>query len=640
MADFETVEVTTDLLIIGGGMAACGAAVEAAYWAKKNGLKVTLVDKAAMDRSGAVAMGLSAINQYVDLCSGKNTVKDYVDYVRMDLMGIIREDLVANIARHVDSTVHLFEKWGLPIWKDAEGNFVHEGRWQLMINGESYKVVVAEAAKNALTEAGGEYFERIFITEPLLDGDRIAGAVGFSTRENKFYVFRAKSTICAMGGAVHVFKPRSSGEGLGRAWYPPWNSGSSAYFTLRAGAEMTSQEVRFIPVRFKDAYGPVGAWFLLFKAAATNAMGGNYMIERRPELEKWKPYGLVKPIPANLRNWLGMLDIMEGKGPIFMRTDEAIQKIAAEAGDEKSAKKKLKELEAEAWEDFLDMTISQAILWAATNIEPEKRSSEIAAAEPYFIGSHSGASGAWVSGPEDLQSSDTKGDYFWGYSHMATVKGLFCAGDASGASSHKFSSGSHAEGRIVGKSAVKYIVENNTLPNVDQARVDEYKKLAYKPLEVFEQFKSASTDYDVNPNYIKPKMFMFRLQKIMDEYVAGVTSQFTTNKACLDRALELLTFLKEDSEKLAAEDLHELLRCWENIQRMWQAEAHARTILFREETRWPGYYRRADFPDMDEKDWHCFANCRWDPDKDEWEMLKRPMLHVYPKAQEHELLGG
>ena len=65
-----------------------------------------------------------------------------------------------------------------------------------------------------------------------------------------------------MGGAVHVFKPRSTGEGLGRAWYPPWNSGSSAYFTLRAGAEMTSQEVRFIPVRFKDAYGPVGAWFL------------------------------------------------------------------------------------------------------------------------------------------------------------------------------------------------------------------------------------------------------------------------------------------------------------------------------------------------------------------------------------------
>jgi len=150
MANFETVTVETDLLILGGGMAACGAAVEAAYWAKQNGLKVTLVDKAAVDRSGAVAMGLSAINQYVGLKDGKNSVKDYVDYVRNDLMGVTREDLVANIARHVDSSVHLFEKWGLPIWTDEKGGYVHEGRWQLMINGESYKVVIAEAAKNAL----------------------------------------------------------------------------------------------------------------------------------------------------------------------------------------------------------------------------------------------------------------------------------------------------------------------------------------------------------------------------------------------------------------------------------------------------------------------------------------------------------
>ena len=155
-------------------MAACGAAVEAAYWAKQNGLKVTLVDKAAVDRSGAVAMGLSAINQYVGLKDGKNTVKDYVDYVRNDLMGVTREDLVANIARHVDSTVHLFEKWGLPIWKDENGAYVHEGRWQLMINGESYKVVVAEAAKNALLQTGvGEIFERVFIVGPLMDGDRV-----------------------------------------------------------------------------------------------------------------------------------------------------------------------------------------------------------------------------------------------------------------------------------------------------------------------------------------------------------------------------------------------------------------------------------------------------------------------------------
>jgi len=625
MENMETVEVTTDLLILGGGMSASGATVEAAHWAKKNNLKVTVVDKAAMERSGAVAMGLSAINQYLGLGAGDNTVEDYINYVKQDLMGVARDDLVASIARHVDSSVHLFEKWGLPIWKDSDGKYVHEGRWQIMINGESYKAIVAEAGKNALAELGdnGELYERVFVVEPLMDGDRISGAVGFSVRENKFYVFKAKAVMALMGGAVHVFRPRSTGEGLGRAWYPPWNSGSSLYFTLKAGAEQTCQEVRFIPVRFKDGYGPVGAWFLLFKSRATNAMGGEYMVERKDELEKWKPYGTVKPIPANLRNWLGMMDVMEGLGPIYMRTEEAIQKIADQEPDEKAFKKRMKELESEAWEDFLDMTISQALLWAATDVQPEEKSSEIAAAEPYFIGSHSGASGAWVSGPEDLAPKD----YFWGYEHMSTVKGLFCAGDASGASSHKFSSGSHAEGRIAAKSAIRFILDNNDQPNVDGAEVEKWKEKLYAPIKLFEDTKDQSSDPDINPNFIKPKQFMFRLQKIMDEYAAGVNAQFTTNKPCLDRALELINWLKEDSEKLAAEDLHELMRCWENVQRMWQAEAHVRTILFREETRWPGYYRRADFPEMKD-DWKVFANCKYDAGKDEWEMIKRDIIEL------------
>jgi len=635
MANFETVVVDTDLLIIGGGMSACGATFEAAYWAKKNNLKVVVVDKAAMDRSGAVAMGLSAINQYINYAKGVNSLEDYVKYVRQDLMGISREDLVYDIARHVDSSVHLFEKWGLPIWKDEQGNYVNEGRWQIMINGESYKVIVAEAAKNAMNQAGFTdwLYERVFIVEPLMDFDnnKCLGAVGFSVRENKFYVFKAKATIAMMGGAVHVFRPRSVGEGLGRAWYPPWNAGSTAYFTIRAGAEMTCQEVRFIPVRFKDGYGPVGAWFLLFKSRATNSMGEEYMVTRKGELPKWAPYGEGKPMPANLRNWLGMEDVMAGKGPIFMRTEEAIANLAAKYKDDpKAFKKKMKELEAEAWEDFLDMTISQSLLWAGMNIQPEEKSSEIAAAEPYFIGSHSGASGAWVCGPEDVMPAEYRAQWepIGVYNHMTTVKGLFTAGDGAGASSHKFSSGSHAEGRIAAKGAIAYILDNNTAPQVSDAVVESMKKTILAPCDRFEEFAKLSSDPDINPNFMKPKMFMFRLQKIMDEYCAGVSAQFTTNKALLERGLELLGMLKEDAEKLAASDLHELMRAWENTHRMWIAESHLRHVLFRQESRWPGYYFRADLPDMDEANWRVFVNSVWNPKTGEWTMKKVPVVNL------------
>jgi len=625
MADFETVEVTTDLLIIGGGMAACGAAVEAAHWAKKNNLKVIMVDKAATDRSGAVAMGLSALNQYVGMKAKNRSPEDYVRYVRNDLMGITREDLVYDIARHVDGSVHLMEKWGLPIWTDADGNYVFEGPWQLMINGESYKVVIAEAAKNALATLGDDcLYERVFITEPLMEGDRVAGAVGFSTRENKFYVFKAKAVLVAMGGAVHVFKPRSTGEGFGRSWYPPFNTGSSAYFTLKSGCEMTCQEVRFIPVRFKDAYGPVGAWFLLFKSRATTALGGNYMEERRPELDNWAPYGLVKPVPANLRNWLMMLDQKEGKGPAYMRTEEAIAKIVEAVPDEKERRKKLREVESEAWEDFLDMTISQAILWAGTNTSPEEKPSEIQACEPYFIGSHSGASGAWVSGPEDLAPPE----YFWGYNRMATTKGIFCAGDASGASSHKFSDGSHAEARIAAKAALAYCVDNPEQPKVDPAQVEALKERILKPLDIYGEHSAETDSPNVNENYIRPTQFMYRLQKIMDEYAGGITAMFATNKPYLEKGMELLGFLKEDSEKLAAADLNDLMRCWENIHRMWQAEAHVRSVLFREETRWPGYYLRADMPSMDDKNWKVFVNCKWDPETNKWDVFTKDIIQI------------
>ena len=621
--DFETVEVTTDLLIIGGGMASCGAAVEAAYWAKKNNVKVTVVDKAAMDRSGAVAMGLSALNQYVGMKAKGRTPEDYVNYVRQDLMGVSREDLVYDIARHVDGTVHLFEKWGLPIWTDADGNYVFEGAWQLMINGESYKIIVAEAAKNAMATLGdmGEIYERVFITEPLMDGDKISGAVGFSTRENKFYVFKAKAVFCALGGAVHVFKPRSTGEGFGRSWYPPFNSGSSVYFMMKAGAEHTCQEVRFIPVRFKDAYGPVGAWFLLFKSRATSALGGEYMVENKAELEKWAPYGLVKPIPANLRNWLGMMDMSTGKGPIYMRTEEAMKAIVDAEPDEKARKKRVKEVEAEAWEDFLDMTISQAILWAGTNTAPEEKPSELQACDPYFIGSHSGGSGAWLSGPEDLQTADSKADYFWGYNRMATTKGLFAAGDASGASSHKFSDGSLTEGRIAAKAAIAYIVDNNSQPNVDGGQVDAAKKSTLLPLDVFAENCDQTTDPDVNENYIVPEQYMYRLQKIMDEYAAGVIANFSTNKPLMDIGMELLAFLNEDAEKLGARDLHELMRAHECKHRTMQADTHIRTMMAREETRWPGYYFRADTPKMDDANWLKFINIKLE--NGEFKMVER-----------------
>jgi adenylylsulfate reductase subunit A len=143
-----------------------------------------------------------------------------VEYVRNDMMGIAREDLTYDVARHVDSSVHMFEEWGLPMWYNEEGKYVREGKWQVMIHGEAYKPIVAEATKKALKPA--DHYERVFISHLLTDANdanKIAGAIGFGVRENKNYVFKAKAVISAAGGATAIFRPRNVGEGMGRTWY-------------------------------------------------------------------------------------------------------------------------------------------------------------------------------------------------------------------------------------------------------------------------------------------------------------------------------------------------------------------------------------------------------------------------------------
>jgi len=213
---------------------------------------------------------------------------------------------------------------------------------------------------------------------------------------------------------------------------------------------------------------------------------------------------------------------------------------------------------------------------------------------------------------------------------MTTVKGLFAAGDASGASSHKFSSGSHAEGRIAAKAAVRFLVnESHDGINYDEAVIDGMRETILKPLTTYEEAQDQSTQPDVNPGYILPKMFMMRMQKLMDEYAGGVTAQFTTSKPNLERALELLDLLREDSNLLGAKDLHDLMRCWENVHRSYQAESHVRAMLFREETRWPGYYFRSDTPKMDNENWSVFVNGALDRDSGEWTFKKVPIEHVF-----------
>ncbi len=606
---FKTVFEECDILVVGGGMGGTGAAYEARYWGRD--LKIVVAEKANIDRSGAVAQGLYAINCYMGMRWGENQPEDHVRYARNDLMGMVREDLAYDMARHVDSAVHQFEEWGLPIMRDPEtGRYQREGKWQIMIHGESYKPIVAEAARKSADKIDN----RIMVTHLLMDENRpntVGGAIGFNVRTGDLHVYKAKAVIIGAGGASHIFKPRSVGEGMGRTWYAPWSSASAYALPIQTGAKMTQMENRIVLARFKDGYGPVGAYFLHLKTHTQNAYGEEYESKWYDELKSMVgPYIDHHPTPTCLRNHAFVREVAAGRGPIHMVTKEAFQDPHKETV---------------GWENFLGMTVGQAVVWASQDIDPKYVNPELTTSEPYVMGSHATCSGAWASGPEDISPDE----YFWGYNRMMTVEGLFGAGDALGGTAHAFSSGSFTEGRLAAKAAVKYIRDHaNDKLKVSDQQIEALREQIYKPLENYEIGRNEIVAGTVSPSYILPLHGLQRLEKIMDEYAGGITVNYMTNEPLLKRGLEHLRILHEDLEHIGAEDLHQLQRAWELKHRAIASECVVQHTLFRRETRWPGYYYRGDHPQLDDDNWHALTVSRRDPESGEWTMEKAPVYHI------------
>ena len=605
----KTVHVDCDILVVGGGMGGTGAAYESRYWGRD--LKIVVAEKANIDRSGAVAQGLYAINCYMGMQWDENQPEDHVRYARNDLMGMVREDLAYDMARHVDSTVHKFEEWGLPLMRDPKtGRYQREGKWQIMIHGESYKPIVAEAARNS----ADKIYNRIMVTHLLMDENRpnrVGGAVGFNVRTGDYYVFRAKAVIVGAGGASHIFKPRSVGEGMGRTWYAPWSSASAYALPILVGAKMTQMENRIVLCRFKDGYGPVGAYFLHLKTYTQNAYGEEYESNWYDHTKNLVgEYIDHHPTPTCLRNHAFIEEVKAGRGPIHMVTKEAFQDPHKEVI---------------GWENFLGMTVGQAIVWASQDIDPKYTNPELTTSEPYVMGSHATCSGAWASGPEDVSPDE----YYWGYNRMMTVDGLFGAGDALGGTAHAFSSGSFTEGRLAAKAAVRFVRDYaNDDVRISERQYEDLKTVIYKPLETFAVGRNEIVGGTVSPSYILPMHGLQRLEKIMDEYAGGISNHYMTNEPLLRRGLHLIHTLQEDFECIGAEDLHQLQRAWELSHRITASESVIRHTLFREETRWPGYYYRGDFMKLDDDNWHVLTLSHRDPQSGEWTMEKAPVYHI------------
>lgn len=535
----KTEKISTDVLIIGGGTAGCYAALTISENSDK---KVLICEKAHIKRSGCLAAGVNALNAYI--VEGRKP-QDYVDYAKKDADGIVREDLLLTMSEKLNEVTDRLEKLGLVILKDENGKYVTRGNRNLKINGENIKPILADAVEKAKNVT---VLNRVNIFDYSVKNNKINGAFGFGIESGIFYTIEAKAVIIATGGAAGLYKPNNPGFSRHKMWYPPFNTGAGYAMGIRAGAEMTTFEMRFIALRCKDTIAPTGTLAQGVGAKQINSLGEVYETK----------YGLT----TSERVYGTVNENQEGRGPCYLRTEG----ITAEQ-DESLLKA------------YLNMAPSQTIKWIESGRNPSRQNVEIEGTEPYIVGGHT-ASGYWV---------DTD--------RATTIDGLFAGGDVAGGCPQKYVTGALAEGEIAGLSAVKYIDSKESFEKISDEDTNYHLRETEKYL----------TD---RHSLYTTEQLEEAMQTVMDSYAGGIKTNYRFNEKQLDIADCKIRQLETLTDDLYAEDFQELMYICELKERLTVCKSVIAHLRVRKETRWHSFAENLDYPEKDDKNFNKYVNSR------------------------------
>ena len=536
--------IHTDVLIIGGGTAGCYAALTLRSLSDAS---VVIAEKADIRRSGCLASGVNALNAYI---TKGHTPQFYVDYAKKDAAGIVREDLLLTMSEGLNEVTRKLEDLGLVILKDEKGEYVARGTRNIKINGENIKPILADAVKKL---DGVQVINHLNITDYIVRDNTMAGALGFDMRTGTAYEIRAKAVLCATGGAAGLYRPNNPGFSRHKMWYCPFNTGAGYAMGIRAGAEMTTFEMRFIALRCKDTIAPTGTIAQGVGAKQVNARGDVYE----------QKYGLT----TSQRLYGTVRETLDGNGPCYLRTEGITP-----AQDESLLKA------------YLNMAPSQTLKWIESGKLPSQQNVEIEGTEPYVVGGHT-ASGYWV---------DTN--------RQTTIRHLYAAGDVAGGCPQKYVTGALVEGEIAAKNMVRQGLS-------DASGLDEAQEKAILAEKVAE-YNAALGETD---SFFTVEQLEEAMQKVMDTYAGGIGSHYQYNEKQLALADEKIDQLMELAAHVGASDYHELLFVYELRERLTVCKVLIAHLRARKETRWHSFAENLDYPEQ-RADWLKYVNSRMDED--------------------------
>lgn len=537
--------IDTDVLIIGGGTAGCFAGITLG---KKKDLDVLIVEKANIVRSGCLAAGVNAINAYI---TKGRVPQDYVDYCKKDADGIVREDLLLSMSERLNHVTKVMEDLGLVILKDENGDYVARGNRNIKINGENIKPILADAVKK---QDNVTVINHLNITDFIVENSEIKGAYGFDVNDAVFYEINAKAVLVATGGAAGLYRPNNPGFSRHKMWYPPFNTGAGYAMGINAGAEMTTFEMRFIALRCKDTIAPTGTIAQGVPAKQLNSNGEVYE----------NKYGLT----TSQRLYGTVTENREGRGPCYLGT-----------------KGISREQEEDLYKAYLNMAPSQTLKWLEAAGGPSEENVEIEGTEPYIVGGHT-ASGYWVDNNRET-----------------TIHGLFAAGDVAGGCPQKYVTGALAEGEIAAQAIAERLEGSGKGFVVNEVADSELSENAFAKKSEYERFlnnKQGLVDIEQTEE---------AMQKIMDQYAGGISTDYQYNEARLELADEKIKFLEQSIDNFAAQDSDDLLRIYEIRERLTVCRSVIAHLKARKETRWHSFAENMDYPAKSD-DWLKYVNSR------------------------------
>ena len=597
-------EVSTDVLIIGGGVAGCHAAINAA----KQGVKVAVVDKASIYRSGSGGAGVDHWGGALTNPRSRTTPEESIELAEGPF---IPSDYSLGHIRYITSKESYdalldMEQMGMKI-RDVDDEFVgapfRDKETRLMFaydydNPTCIRVMgsnVKPCLYNELKRLGVELREHIMVTGLLNEGGkqggRIVGATGVNIRTGEFYIFKAKATILAtaqplriwifntelVGSYVEHDDPNLAGDGDAMGWL------AGAELTMMERSQDSSGPFRYPP------YGTGNASNTWFACSMVDADGkeipwvdgnGNVLktVEERyhnggeggrrgngarliPDLAERITKGEYKlPLYADLpgmpeherRAIFGLMVGNEGK------TRMAVYDMYTRYGFDPD-------------KDMLQANVLPPAL--AGRMGPWWDMKSALASAPQWRAT------AFIGGGGLLVDWDMK----------TSLEGLYAAGaQTAGGGGH---AGAAATGRYAGRKAAAYIKEAGD-PVIDRTQVDEEKTRVYSPVG--------------RKGDIGWKELHGGIARIMQDYCGEYKSE-----EVLKRGLWWLNSIREsEAERVYIRNPHELARFLETMVRLTVGELIMNASLARQASSEPLDFWRLDYPEVDPPEWQRFVTIR------------------------------